>query len=350
LNKDYSLGLKFYKIINGFFYITINNVKYKIIYADNQIKYEAEMLYFSLMNDSRFDTEYLTDSEVQHMLISNGSWSEEQEDKLKKIEDQIDKLKIKLCTYYTDISVNKQAKEEIATLKTYKDELLTNKHSLDYLTLNFFATNIKNKYIISQCVLREDGSNVFGKSYENFDIRLLDQIITEINKYHTITGEELREICLGELWYRYSSCKDSIFGPLIDLNDDQINLISLTRMYENVRNHPECPSDSLIRDNDALDGWFLIQKDKAQKNKKKNESLSKVRGKVKGHDFVYVITQNKEEAAAIESLNDFRGKQLVDNVRNSVTIGESKKWKDIPFIKQELQSEIYRNQKQGLPK
>jgi hypothetical protein len=49
-------------------------------------------------------------------------------------------------------------------------------------------------------------------------------------------------------------------------------------------------------------------------------------------------------------MNDFRGRQLVDAVRAATpNDGDTMKWSQVPFIKQELQSEAYRNQKQGVP-
>ena len=49
-------------------------------------------------------------------------------------------------------------------------------------------------------------------------------------------------------------------------------------------------------------------------------------------------------------MNDSRGRQLVDSVRAATpNVGDEMNWREIPFIKQEIQSEAYRNQKQGVP-
>lgn len=346
--KNYLLDLKLYRIINGYFNIQIKDQNYRIVYPDNKKKYEAEKIYVSLIEDSRFDTEYLNSSQLEKILIHNEIWSKEQQEQLNSIDEQIDKLKIRLYENYTKEEIKQQAQFELKTLRTYQYELLSKKHSLDYLTLDFFANNIKNQYLISQCILTDNGDQIFDVDYYKMDLDLLRNIINEIDK-HQITAEDLRLICLGDTWKRYV-CQDNIFGPSIYLNDDQINLLSLQKMYDNVRQHPECPEENIIEDADALDGWFLYQKEKNKKNKKKNEALNKVRGKVSGHDFVYVITQDKAEASAVEDLNDNRGKQLVSAVRNmELKDGEEIKWKDIPFIKREIQSEAYRNQKQGVP-
>jgi len=345
---NYLTDLKFYRIITGYFEIRVNDQKYKIIYPDIQKKYEAEQLYVSLMQDSRFDTEYLNSAQLEKILIHNEIWSHQEQEKLDGIEEHINKIKIRLYQNYSNDTINKEAKTELKVLRDYQNELLSKKHSLDYLTLDFFAKNIKNQFLISQCTLTLDGRPVFEKDYYKMDPVLLKSIANEIEK-HQITAEDLRAICMSDAWKRYL-CQDNIFGPSIHFNDDQANLLSLQKMYDNVRQHPECPEEEIISDPDALDGWFLYQKEKNKHNKKKNEALDKVRGKVGGHEFVYVITRDQKEAAAIDDLNDHRGKQLVSAVRNNgLKEGESMKWRDIPFIKQEIQSKIYQNQKQGVP-
>jgi hypothetical protein len=345
--KDYLLDLKFYRIINGYFNIRINGHDYKIIYPDNEIKYEAEKLYVSLMQDSRFDTEYLNDAQLEKILIHNNIWSLEQQVKLNGIEKEIDKIKVKLYQNYSRKETRKKIKTELKILREYHNELFSSRHSLDYLTLDFFATNIKNQYLISQCILNEQNEKVFDSDYYKIDLDLLKNFIQEIDK-HKITPEDLRNICKSDSWKRYV-CQDNIFGPSIYLNDDQTNLLSLQKMYDNVRQHHDSPDEEVIDDPDALDGWFIFQREENKKNKKKNKALDKVRGKVGSHDFVYVMTRDMEEAEAIEDMNDFRGKQLVDSVRKSAKLNEFIPWKDVPFVQQELKSNMYRNQKQGVP-
>lgn len=346
--SNFLLDLKFYRIVNGYFDIRVKDQHYKIVYPDMRKKYEAEKFYVSLMQDSRFDTEYLNDQQLEKILIYNDVWSKEKQQDLDDVEEKINQLKIRLYKNYEDSEIKEKVKFELKMVREYQQELLLKKHSLDYLTLQYFANNMKNQYLISQCVLTRDDKPVFSDNYYELDLDLLKDIIAEIDKHH-ITPDDLKEICCGDTWKRYL-CQENIFGRSIDLNDDQANLMSLQKMYNNVRQHPECPEDDVIEDQDALDGWFLFQREQTKKNKKKNEALSKVRGKVKNHEFVYVITQDKKEAEAIEDLNDFRGKQLVQAVRTTkIEDGNNVQWKDIPYIKQELKSQAYRNQKQGVP-
>ena len=346
--ENFLYDLKFYRIINGYFEIQIKDQKYKIVYPDNNKKYEAEKLYVSILQDSRFDTEYLNDVQLQKILQYNNVWNSDKQEKIKEIEQAIDKLKIILYKEYSKKDIRERTKEELEILRKYQNDLLLKKHSLDYLTLKFFANNIKNQYLISQCVLTLDDQPVFGNDYQNMDLSLLRPIVSEVEK-NQITASDLRAICTGDLWRRYLCSKD-IFGPSIHLNDDQINLLSLQKMYDNVRGHPDCPEEDVIMDSDALDGWFLNQKDKVKERKKKNEALSKVRGKVGSHDFIYIMTNgDKEQIQAVESMNDLRGKSLVKSVKETAKSDKKTNWRDVPYIKQELKSQAFKNQKQGVP-
>lgn len=349
MQKDYSLDLKLYRIINGYFYISLDNTTYKIVYADQSIKYKAEMLYVSIMNDSRFDTEYLKQEELDQILMSNEIWNSKKETDFAQITTTIDDKKIELYKYFKDEKFKKSIQKEIEMLKNIQLDMHKEKHSLDYLTLGFFASNIKNKYILSQSIFTCENEPVFGTVYQKLDHRLLDRFVSEINK-ESITEQELRDICLGELWSRYT-CSDSIFGPSIELNDDQINLLTLTKMYNNVKNHPECPDDEIIKDRDALDGWFLEQSRKVKETKLKNHNLSKVRGKVAQHDNVYVFTNDIKETRAIHDMNDTRGKKLVSDVQAAGTGQKAKTdWKDLPTIGQDLKNKAVAGNKKGLPK
>jgi len=156
----------------------------------------------------------------------------------------------------------------------------------------------------------------------------------------------LRNIVKSDTWSSYN-VKDNIFGPSVQLNDDQRNLLALQRMYNNVRQHPECPSDEIIDDDDALDGWFLLQKDKKKKEKIKNSLLKKVGGKIKDHSSVFIVTQNEEERKAIWEMNDVEGKRTLKAIDKTMEErkGEKIAWQDIPIIRQQLVDEKLKGSK-----
>lgn len=342
---DYKLNYKLYSILNGYYHITVNNIKYKVIYPSIEVKYRAEELYVDIMDQAKYETEYLSNNQVENILRHHRMWSDEMQERLDSCTKIIDEYKMQLYQEYFNADRRADIKKLLKSVKTAMQELSESKHSMDYLKLEYFAMSMKNQYIISQRILNMDGSQVFDQDYRDLDSRELSKFLKPIEE-KTPTAQDLREIVKGDTWSSYT-VQDNIFGPSITLNDDQRNLLALQRMYNNVRQHPECPSDEIINDDDALDGWFLFQKDKKKKEKVKNSLLSKVRGKVKNHSDIFIFTNNKEERQAIWEMNNPEGKRTIKSIEKTMEDrkGEKIAWQDIPIIRQQLIDEKLKGSK-----
>lgn len=333
---DYKLNYKLYSILNGYYYIVVNNKKYKVIYPSLEVKYMAEELYVEIMEGSKYDTEYLDNNQVDNILRYQKIWNNDMQERLDSCIKIIEQYKMELYKEYFNKEKRDQIRKILDGVRNTMEELSQIKHSMDYLKLEFFASSMKNQYIISQRILNTDGSQVFNEDYCYLDSRELSKFLKPIEE-KTVTAKDLRDIVKSDTWSAYT-VQDKIFGPSIDLNDDQRNLLALQRMYNNVRQHPECPSDEIIDDDDALDGWFLFQKDKQKKDKIKNSLLNKVRGKIKNHSDIFIFTQNDEERQAIWNMNNLEGKRTVKSIEKTMEErkGEKIAWQDIPIIRQQL--------------
>lgn len=342
---DYKLNYKLYSILNGYYYIVVNGTKYKVIYPSIEVKYRAEELYVGIMENGKYETEYFNDDQVENILRYNKIWNDSMQERLDSCTKIIDEYKICLYQEYFNEDKRKEIKKLLDSIRNGMQELSNIKHSMDYLKLEYFAMSMKNQYIISQRILNFDNSKVFDEDYNNLDSRELSKFLKPIEE-KTVTAKDLRDIVKGDTWSQYT-VQDNIFGPSIDLNDDQRNLLALQRMYNNVRQHPDCPDDKIIDDDDALDGWFLFQKDKKKKEKIKNKLLDRVRGKVKNHSDIFIFTNNKEERQAIWEMNNPEGKRTIKSIEKTMENrkGEKIAWQDIPIIRQQLIDEKLKGSK-----
>tara|TARA_R100000278_G_C5476820_1_gene166712 strand:- start:3665 stop:4693 length:1029 start_codon:yes stop_codon:yes gene_type:complete len=331
---DYKLGYKFYSILSGYFYIKVNNCKYKVIYPSVEIKYKAEELYVDIMEDAKFETSYMTDQQVNNILQTYKFWSPDMQERLDFCKDQIEELKIDLYTDYSNKEKRKENKEGLEQLKKNVATLNTAKHSLDYLKLEHYATSVKNQYIISQRILDSNNKNIFNDNYEDMDLAALAKFLKPIEE-NMVTATDLRNIAKSELWGSYN-VQDNVFGPSIELNDDQRNLLTLNKMYNNVKQHQDCPSDDIINDDDALDGWFLFQNRKVKKKNLQNKLKSRVNGKVAKHDNIFIFANTPEETKAIHDLNNLEGKRTLQMIHNTVEKEGQVKWEEIPIVRQQL--------------
>ena len=93
-------------------------------------------------------------------------------------------------------------------------------------------------------------------------------------------------------------------------------------MYDNIYEHPKCPPESIIEDDDVLDGWML--KERKIREKEKEEELVDARfSNLKEADEVFLPARTKTDVEKINNLNDTRGK-MVKQQRNSVIQSKGK--------------------------
>jgi hypothetical protein len=179
----------------------------------------------------------------------------------------------------------------------------------------------------------EDNKLLFNNNNsDNYDSQMVQKFLIEIIQ-SMIQPASLKSIARSDLCRSYFSCCDTKKG-FVEVNDDYRHLISLYNMYDNIRQHPECPSDDIIKDDDALDGWFIYQQEKTRREKKKNEIMSKVGGKLNNAGEVFLISDDEEERREIFDINDDIGKKQILELAK---VGNEKKnvlWQDLDFVKE----------------
>jgi len=339
-----------YRIINGSYYIYVNNQRYKIVLPNLQTKQESHALYWDILKNNRFDTtHWLTRNQAEKILNTNGIWNSSKEEELKILQNRLDDMKIELYLKYNDLTMKKKIKASLETGKDAIGELLNKKHSMDHLTLEYHAESVKNEYIITHTIYDDNNNLVFDN--DNIDSSALEDFMTVIQK-NGVSHDNLRAVARSDLWKSYwDAAKGAIFAPpAYEWTDEQRLLVNISKMYDSVREHPECPEDAVIEDDDALDGWILFWKRKAEKDRKKNKLMEEVGGKYKNAGEVFIVANNQEEAKEIYALND--GKAMAE-IRHMQAMAKDFKdpkdhiqWQDLPHVKMELENKL--NKKQSM--
>lgn len=128
-------------------------------------------------------------------------------------------------------------------------------------------------------------------------------------------NDQIRELAKMDLWRSIWNC-NKIHGGLLfnrtptDYSRDQINLCSFSIMYDNVFEHPESPNEKIIDDNDALDGWLILQRKKSDSEKLKNEKLTK-NSKIANSQEQFIMASSPEEAELIYNMNTDDAKNII---------------------------------------
>lgn len=339
-----------YRILNGFYYIEYNNLQYKVIYPGILLKYKAQELYMNLLEDNKFDTSWYSDLQIKVLLDQQGIWTNEKEEFLKTQENLLNSEKIALYQNFMNSQKKNLHKKTINSLNKTINILLSEKQSLDYLTLRFFADTVKYEYMIMNCILdTKNNKNIFtDKSLNNSEYKTI-QDLSKIILLKQLSTHDLRQIAKSDFWRSYYQENNLFDKPAIHQNDDQRHLVKLTEMYDSVKQHPESPNEEIIEDDDALDGWFLFQKEKAKQEKAKNQVLDKIGGnsKLNKAGEVFVVTNDLAEARTVNNLNDPKTKQDIIKTQQIAQNQGSVSWTDLDHV---IQNKLREQGKDGYDK
>ena len=292
-----------YRIFTGKLFFYYKNEKYELASPSVQIRYEAQLLYNNIINDEKYN-DWLREENLERILISLGLWTMDTKTIIKSLEKKIDDTKVSL---YNDRNLKDKTKINRKNLENYTKQLYSifNKKSEMYShTLEGYASSLKNEYIICK-TLYKDGDRVFVEDSKNNQnsYTLFNNIVNEINN-HVIEGSSFKMLGRNNIWRMYWNCnKNNVFpGCVSDWTFDQRTLVSISKMYDNVYDHPECPEDVVVEDDDMLDGWMIIQRRKIE-NQKKQHKLDSLNPKLQKAQEVFLIADNQEEASDIIGMN-----------------------------------------------
>ena len=89
-----------------------------------------------------------------------------------------------------------------------------------------------------------------------------------------------------------------------------------------------------------MDGWFIFQGRKSEKEKKKNAILDRVGGNIKNAGEVFLMTSDQQETKDIYSLNDPETNRNIEEIKKLHKEKGSVPWQELPFVKRQLQEQV----------
>lgn len=337
---DYDLELLLYRILSGKILFYYKNDQYELRSPSVNTRYEAQIIYDNIINDEKYN-DWIRADYLENILISLNLWSKDTLKIIKDIEKKIDRTKVDM---YLSAAISDKLKKLRKILKDYKNQLnkiLDHKITLFGNTLEGYASGIKNEYILCNTLFKNN-NRVFPRSISNDQASYIyfNDLVTEVNKQN-LDIDMYKKLARSGLWRSYWNCnKDNIFNESVcDWTDDQRTLVSVTRMYDNVYEHPDCPSDNIIEDDDLLDGWMIHQREKNQRTKKQSQ-IDEMNPKLKNAQEVFLIPQNDQDIEDIIGLNDMdsliKMKQKINYIKSVGEVAEDQ----LPDVQMELRQRM----------
>lgn len=303
---------KLYEILDGKYYIIYNNQEYVSVPNTISEKNRAGILYNQVLEDIKYDSMITWD---QAKIISErlGFWTSKDEESLKYLNDMLDNLKLELFLNHTDPTRVKKLKKQLKSLKHGINKSNDNKYSMYAHTKEHYASVVKRDFLIGLSIRDKNNQVVMLPEdfwfYNNPMIEIFSNRIMSQN----ISVDHVREIARSEPWRSmWLAQKSTVFqNSAFEWTDNQRLLVSFSRMYDNVYESAECPSDTVIKDDDMLDGWFLKQK-KEREERQKEKSLEDKFGKFKQKDGQELfIMAGKNDVQDVYNMNDMKSRNII---------------------------------------
>ena len=328
-----------YQIISGVKFITVDEVRYKLIPSSKEIKLLAEHIYQETMYSLRFDN-LITMEKAKLFLLGLGIWGPNEDMNLKKTETYLEDKKVDLYRASYD---SKKIKRLRATIKSIKDsinKLYGRKHSLDYMTLNYHASLTKKKFITAMCLRDTENKSVYTEeNFSDSDSTILEAVIDQLDR-DVVTIEDFRELARNEPWRSiWGLGKESCIGACsAEWTDDQKMLVTFSKMYDNAQQSPDCPSDNIIEDDDMFDGWLIDQRRTREKEQKQKhvDTINNIPDKAQE---VFVFSPTREDADRVYDMNDQDSRMKIKQRQAVIAQRGKVDAQDLPDTKLELRNQ-----------
>lgn len=327
-----------YKILSGYVVYTTNGKRLKIYHPYGEILQEGAFVYIEARKQALEDG-VMTESDAIDLLKSEDLWSDEKEKNYQEVlPKHIEYWKKQLYLSFFKSEDRKTIRKYLRKAKQEYEEMHNIRHKYHANTCDGVASYSRLQFFI------ENLTRYNGKKYKWTEA----SSVLAISEYQAnlISDDKIREISRTAPWNQIWSCGkkiNNIFGKTaLELTNEQLKLISYSSMYDSIHEHPESPSDDIISDDDSLDGWMLLQREKRESKMKESNADKLLSEKHRNADEVYFVAQTLEDAQKIDALNSHQARAVKKQRFN--TIRKHGEVHDImlPDMQQKLQMAINR--------
>jgi hypothetical protein len=258
------------------------------------------------------DAEYegvMEADEMNAWMIDHGLWSHEEDKQLEGIQKDVKTLREKIYINRDNDNLREQIRLYLRAGENGHAELSMKKNEYAPNTCEGLAISARYKFIIENCC-----TDVGGKPYDFIDMSV--DFVSVQYQDSALSEGSLREIARAEPWKStwsvYGKSENLLFhNKDRELTQDQKGILIWSTMYDNIQEHFECPPDDVIKDDDVLDGWFIIQRKKRDKDRVQEEidgELSNER--IANAHEVFMIPDGDKKLQKINSMNSGTAKMF----------------------------------------
>jgi hypothetical protein len=342
------------RIITGISRYVIDSKEYVVISPSPEIMSEAYALYQKTFRVHSFEEDWLTPNQAIRLSVQLGLIKPNVDDNLVELEKTQEDVKCNIFQSFLHESALKPLRKQLQLIKNKIYELTSNKHMFHYVTSEGFASLLKTQYILMHTTYDNKGNRM----WKDWDIPYheVDALMGEVNR-NMISHDVLRYLSHNDPWRNYYFlAKDNPFQKHpSEWTDEQRMIMSYSKMYDNILEHPECPTENILNDDDALDGWMIHQRRQREKDKTTNE-MDKLLGDKRHHQEIFIPVKDEDgnpsndqaQIDRINSMNTIEAKIAKAKREAALQHNEIIAEQDLPDVRQDMQMRANEEMMKGM--
>lgn len=299
------------RIIADIYPFDYNEKIYYITYPTAEFRFYAEKVYIDVYE--RAKEENIAADNIIVMLDKYKLWSEDEENKLSTIKKELEDTKVALYENFFKDEKRPIYKKVISDLQVEYNRLTLKKQTMDCFTAEYTASSARQKFLIGASILTPNKKRLWRRLSDwDKENKIIDTAMEHmINNY--LNERDIRDLAKNEPWKTIWSLQkrpQSIFRKSVgDFTNEQQSLSIWSVVYDNIRKSTEQISELLINDDDALDGWMIVQKRKADVKSGQAEVKQQITNeKISKAGEIFVMANSHDQIKKVYEMNDFGSK------------------------------------------
>jgi len=252
----------------------------------------------------------MTEEEMSAWMKIQGLWNSYNDQKIEDLQKKLENLKVNIYEARQDKKSINSIRPVIRNTEYLLSQELSQKNTFFINTCEGMASTEKTSWLIQNTTYK-------NKKLYDFSDLLLTQVIDYWHESF-LSETKCRELARNEPWKSLWITREKAGIELFlnakngELTYNQKNLMIWSQMYDNIQESLDCPSKEVIDDDDLLDGWFITQNRKREKEKLEKEFESSTQNsKIKQSSEVLIMSRDKDKTKKIQEMNSKEAKDLI---------------------------------------
>lgn len=303
------------RVISGTLRLRVHERSYIVRRADPEQVYESWEIYHQVLAEAKNEGNY-DDDELLLFLLDNELWDEQRQLLLENLPKEIEEFKHKLFKATFKSNERKVVRKALGTARAKLAEVSQQRNAHNHFSCSGTASIVRTRFLVGASLWTGGGQKVFGaEDFWEQESGLLDDVLSAYAEA-SLDEKTIRFLSRHHFWqanWKLHKAEGSLFGiPAVCYSDEQRSLANWSVLYDNVYQHPDCPSDEVIGDDDLMDGWLIEQRRQREARMGLNEGEGAITNeKIRGSQEVFLPADTVADAKKImEGMNDGYGRSI----------------------------------------